>query len=61
MSFSEYAYSETRYRSLKNLDEKRAAMLMEKAEEATAYRAKLYQQMAKLDFSEGNGEEDKKE
>jgi len=51
MSFSEFAYSETRFRSLKRLNEEHAADLMRQAEQSTVYRANLYRQMAKMDLS----------
>jgi pyruvate-ferredoxin/flavodoxin oxidoreductase len=53
-TFSEYAYSETRYRSLKRLSEEHAAELMADAEEATKFRANLYKQMAAMDYSVGD-------
>ena len=52
MSFSEYAYSEARYKMLKRIDEKRAAMLMADAEESTKNRAELYQKMAELKYGD---------
>jgi len=52
ITFPEYAYSETRYKSLKRLDEKHAAILMEKADESTKNRAELYQKMANMDYGE---------
>ena len=56
MSFSEFAYSETRFRALKRLSEKHAAELMEQAEASTKYRADLYQKMAAMKYG---GEEAK--
>jgi len=58
-TFAEYAYSENRYRSLKGLSEKQAALLMEQAEEATKFRSNLYRMMAEMEYDEGNGGEQK--
>jgi pyruvate-ferredoxin/flavodoxin oxidoreductase len=60
-TFADYAYSETRYRSLKGLSEEQAARLMVEAEKATAFRDKLYRQMAQMDYSKTDGSEEKKE
>ena len=59
MSFSEYAYSETRYRALKRLSMEHATELMERAQAATEYRAELYQKMAKMEFEDDNEEGEK--
>jgi pyruvate-ferredoxin/flavodoxin oxidoreductase len=56
ISYPEYAYSETRYKMLKRLDEEHAAKLMERADEATRFRADLYRKMADIKY----GEEEKK-
>jgi len=56
-TFSEYAYSENRYRSLKGLSEKQAALLMEQAEEATKFRSNLYRMMADMEYGDNGGEE----
>jgi pyruvate-ferredoxin/flavodoxin oxidoreductase len=53
---AQYAYNETRYRMLAQLDESRAEELMRKAQEDAQLRWRLYQQMASLHY---NG--DKKE
>ncbi|MFH2001229.1 MAG: thiamine pyrophosphate-dependent enzyme, partial [Planctomycetota bacterium] len=50
MSFSEYAYSETRYKTLKRLNEEHAAKLMDRAEAATLFRSDLYRKMAGMDY-----------
>jgi len=57
ISFSDFAYSETRFRTLKQSDPERAAMLMARAEKEVAQRQRLYQNLANLDC---NGS-DKKE
>ncbi|MBU0753515.1 MAG: pyruvate:ferredoxin (flavodoxin) oxidoreductase, partial [Planctomycetes bacterium] len=57
MSFSEFAYSETRFKALKRLSETHAAELMKEAELATKNRSDLYRMMAKMDYSEGEKSE----
>jgi len=56
LSFEEYALGENRYRVLKKVNPKGAESLFKQANEWTARRFALYQQMAKLSYS---GEEDK--
>jgi pyruvate-ferredoxin/flavodoxin oxidoreductase len=60
-TFTDYAYSENRYKALKGLNAEQAARLMAEAEEATKFRANLYRQMAKMDFSKKEGGEEEKE
>jgi pyruvate-ferredoxin/flavodoxin oxidoreductase len=57
ISFSEYAYNETRYRMLLQSDEKRAEALMKLAEDDVKGRWELYQQMAAMHFNGKNGNE----
>jgi pyruvate-ferredoxin/flavodoxin oxidoreductase len=57
ISFSDYAYNETRYRMLLQSDEKRAEMLMKLAEEDVDSRWELYQQMAAMHYNGKNGNE----
>ncbi len=49
VSFSEFAYMENRFRSLKLQDPERAAMLMERAEKEVSQRFKLYENLSKLE------------
>mgnify|MGYP006277575691 CR=1 FL=1 len=49
--FEEYAYAETRFRSLKNKDPERAKMLIDLGQRDCNRRWALYSQMAKMDFS----------
>ncbi len=56
LSFEEYALGENRYRVLKKVNPKGAAALFKQANEWTARRFDLYQQMAKLTYS---GDEEK--
>jgi len=58
-TFADYAYSETRYRTLKGLNAEHAAHLMQEAEAATKFRANLYKQMAQMDYGK-NAEQDEK-
>ncbi len=51
VSFSDYAYNETRYRMLLQSDEQRAEALMKLAEEDVDSRWELYQQMAAMHFN----------
>jgi pyruvate-ferredoxin/flavodoxin oxidoreductase len=57
ISFSDYAYNETRYRMLLQSDEKRAEALMKLAEQDVDSRWKLYQQMAAMHYNDKNGKE----
>ena len=50
---SQYAYNETRYKMLTQLDEERAEVLMKEAEHDAKSRWTLYQQMASMHY--GNG------
>jgi len=54
--FSQYAYNETRYKMLTQMDEERAEKLMSEAQHDATSRWTLYQQMAAMHY---NG--DKKE
>jgi pyruvate-ferredoxin/flavodoxin oxidoreductase len=49
--FKEYAYAETRFRSLKNKDPERAKMLIELGQRDCNRRWALYSQMAQMDYS----------
>ncbi|HOP07185.1 MAG TPA: pyruvate:ferredoxin (flavodoxin) oxidoreductase [candidate division Zixibacteria bacterium] len=49
--FEEYAYSETRFRSLKTQNPERAAMLIKLGQQDCNRRWNLYSQMAKMDYS----------
>jgi len=55
ISFSDYAYNETRYRMLLQSDEQRAEALMDQAENDVKARWKLYQQMASMNYDSKNG------
>jgi pyruvate-ferredoxin/flavodoxin oxidoreductase len=55
---SQYAYNETRYKMLTQIDEVRAEELMKKAQKDAKARWTLYQQMASMHY--GNGTEEKK-
>jgi pyruvate-ferredoxin/flavodoxin oxidoreductase len=55
ISFSDYAYNETRYRMLLQSDEKRAETLMNLAEKDVTSRWELYQQMANMNYDGKNG------
>jgi len=52
---SQYAYNETRYKMLIQLDEARAEDLMQKAQHDAKSRWTLYQQMAAMHYGNGNG------
>ena len=54
---SEYAYNETRYRMLLQMDEERAEELMRKAQEDADRRWAIYSQMAAMDYSLGKSGE----
>jgi len=54
---SEYAYNETRYRMLLQMDEERAEELMRKAQEDADRRWAIYSQMATMDYSLGKSGE----
>ncbi|UCD40648.1 MAG: pyruvate:ferredoxin (flavodoxin) oxidoreductase [Chloroflexota bacterium] len=58
ISFSDYAYNETRYRMLLQSDEQRAEALMNQAENDVTSRWELYQQMAKMNYDGKNGKEE---
>lgn len=51
ISFEEYAYSETRFRTLKSKDSQRAKMLLELGQQDCDRRWHLYSQMAAMDYS----------
>ena len=53
---SEYAYNETRYKMLTQLDEARAEKLMGEAQQDARSRWRFYQQMAAMHYN-GNGED----
>lgn len=58
--FSQYAYNETRYKMLTQMDEERAEMLMKEAEHDAKSRWTLYQQMAAMHYNgNGNGSDNK--
>ena len=52
---SQYAYNETRYKMLTQLDEQRAEELMKEAQQDAKSRWTLYQQMAAMHYGNGNG------
>ena len=52
---SQYAYNETRYKMLTQLDEARAEELMREAQQDAKSRWTLYQQMAAMHYGNGNG------
>jgi len=53
--FSQYAYNETRYKMLTQMDEERAEALIVAAEKDAQSRWALYQQMAAMHYGNGNG------
>ena len=55
---SQYAYNETRYKMLTQMDEERAEQLMQKAQQDAKSRWTLYQQMATMHYGNGNGKEE---
>jgi pyruvate-ferredoxin/flavodoxin oxidoreductase len=55
---SQYAYNETRYKMLMQLDEARAEQLMQEAQRDAKSRWTLYQQMAAMHYGNGNGKKD---
>jgi pyruvate-ferredoxin/flavodoxin oxidoreductase len=59
--FSQYAYNETRYKMLTQMDEERAEMLMKEAEHDAKSRWTLYQQMAAMHYNGNNGNGNKKD
>jgi pyruvate-ferredoxin/flavodoxin oxidoreductase len=54
---SQYAYNETRYKMLTQLDEELAERLMNEAQEDSRRRWRLYEQMAAMHYGNGNGKE----
>jgi pyruvate-ferredoxin/flavodoxin oxidoreductase len=58
--FAQYAYNETRYKMLVQMDESRAEQLMQEAQHDAKSRWTLYQQMAAMHYGNGNGSESKK-
>jgi pyruvate-ferredoxin/flavodoxin oxidoreductase len=52
---SQYAYNETRYKMLTQMDETRAEELMKEAQQDAKARWTLYQQMASMHYGNGNG------
>ena len=56
---SQYAYNETRYKMLTQMDEVRAEELMKKAQQDAKSRWTLYQQMASMHYGNGNDNEEK--
>ncbi|MBE0671322.1 MAG: pyruvate:ferredoxin (flavodoxin) oxidoreductase [Anaerolineales bacterium] len=57
---SQYAYNETRYKMLTQMDEDRAEKLMKEAQHDAKSRWTLYQQMASMHYGNGNDNEEKK-
>jgi pyruvate-ferredoxin/flavodoxin oxidoreductase len=55
---SQYAYNETRYKMLTQMDEERAEQLMREAQRDAKSRWTLYQQMASMHFGNGNGKKE---
>jgi pyruvate-ferredoxin/flavodoxin oxidoreductase len=58
---SQYAYNETRYKMLIQMDEARAEQLMKEATHDAKARWTLYQQMAAMHYGNGNGKDGTKE
>jgi pyruvate-ferredoxin/flavodoxin oxidoreductase len=58
---SQYAYNETRYKMLIQMDEARAEQLMKEATHDAKSRWTLYQQMAAMHYGNGNGKNGSKE
>jgi pyruvate-ferredoxin/flavodoxin oxidoreductase len=56
---SQYAYNETRYKMLTQMDEARAEELMKEAQQDAKSRWTLYQQMASMHYDRNNNEEKK--
>ncbi|MDL1912528.1 pyruvate:ferredoxin (flavodoxin) oxidoreductase [Chloroflexi bacterium CFX6] len=54
---SKYAYNETRYKMLTQMDEERAEQLMREAQQDAKSRWTLYQQMASMHYNGSNGSE----
>ena len=53
---SQYAYNETRYKMLTQMDEERAERLMKEAQQDATARWRLYEQMAAMHYgTNGNG------
>ncbi|WKZ37853.1 MAG: pyruvate:ferredoxin (flavodoxin) oxidoreductase [Anaerolineales bacterium] len=57
---SQYAYNETRYKMLTQMDESRAEQLMKEAQQDAKARWTLYQQMASMHYGKDNGSEENK-
>ncbi|MDM7913521.1 MAG: hypothetical protein QUS09_10530, partial [Methanotrichaceae archaeon] len=55
--FAQYAYNETRYKMLTQMDEERAEKLMAEAQHDAKARWTLYQQMAAMHY-DGNGKKE---
>ncbi|HMS01155.1 MAG TPA: pyruvate:ferredoxin (flavodoxin) oxidoreductase [Anaerolineales bacterium] len=55
--FSQYAYNETRYKMLTQMDEDRAEELMRDAQKDAKSRWALYQQMAAMHYGNGTGKQ----
>ena len=53
--FAQYAYNETRYKMLTQMDEERAEKLMQEAQHDAKSRWTLYQQMAAMHYNGNNG------
>ncbi len=56
--FSQYAYNETRYKMLTQMDETRAEELMQAAQQDAKSRWAMYQQMASMNYGIGNGKKE---
>ena len=54
--FSQYAYNETRYKMLTQMNEERAEELMKEAQQDAKSRWTLYQQMASMHYGNGDSE-----
>ncbi|MBE0682145.1 MAG: pyruvate:ferredoxin (flavodoxin) oxidoreductase [Anaerolineales bacterium] len=57
---SQYAYNETRYKMLTQMDEERAEKLMQEAQHDAKARWTLYQQMATMHYGNGNDNNEEK-
>jgi pyruvate-ferredoxin/flavodoxin oxidoreductase len=54
IAFNEFAYTENRFRTLKQSDPERAAMLMEQAEKEITRRFNIYKNLSELNCNEGD-------
>jgi len=57
IKLEDYTYKETRYKMLTKFKPEAAKELLEKAQKVVLKKYHVYEQLAKMDFSEGNGED----